>query len=1238
MAATLPIAKTRRTIYSASLRRIGIGLFALLLAVLAQSFVHSARPTDAVALFVVAIAIYLGAFSQADVPLAIGARPHLTNRPLVFAGVVACLAAATLAAAAAPHFITDNPSAWGWTLHLSSMGALLAGGVALDAGLRPPAAARATGWRIALGLLALTALATALRLPNLDGMPFGLWHDEAENALAARDILFRPAYRPFFLGSTSHTAHHNYLVALAFAWLGESIASARLVSAIMGVAMVPAGYLAAAELFNTVPAVGRSRSPVGPAMGLLFAALLAVSSWSLNFSRIAVNYIATPLFILLAVGLTLRAVRTQRMGAWLLGGASLGMGINFYSSFRLFLPVLPLFLLATLVARRALWTKSWRGLLLWGFAALIVMTPLLTFAATNQTLFLKRSADTFLLKDTAPDERLALLLENARTHLLMFNVEGDRNGRHNLPGRPMLDPYLGGLFAVGLAVCLWRLRRPGYLLLLLWLGFTLLGGVLTLSFEAPQSLRANGAMLAAYLIALVPVAELLRAWDASSGGRYYPRAAAGAAALLLLPAAWWHMDQYFVVQQKDFAVWNAFSTPETLTARTLATLDPETTQAYVVSYFDGRPPLTFIAPQWRGRYIPIEGSASMPLIWPGEKDVWLFLDADSDALYQQLQTMYPGGEFTVQTLPFAERVSTRTVHLSRAVLDSAQGLEARYYANAGWEGEPAHSASVPAIDADWSAAAPLAAPFSAEYEGVVRVVDYAPHTIRLVAPGHAELLIDEQVVLSGTGTLSTTVTPALGNHLLRVRAVGAPGTLQLRWATAGATESVVPPNVLFHAPVNANGLLGTYYANADWEPPVAHTEITPQLGIVYFRPPVPRPFSVEWTGKIAIPLAGDYLFSLSAIDAAQLWIDGQDLLFTGSGNMVSESYIRLTEGLHDIRVRYRAINNHNRIGLQWTPPGGVRQPVPSSALFPPMGSYARIVLPSAGSLTPMMLGAGDLLPAEAPAEAPRVGAVTTLLGGLNHPTGIALGPDGRGYVVDSGAKQLLVLAPAGTIERTITGGVAPFGEPFDVATDAEGTVYVLDAEVGEVILFNQDGEYMRTVKPADTAIARSRGLAVDAQGRIWVANTAGQRLLAFSTDGALLAEIPVWPDADAQVTDVAVAPDGSIYAVAIGINKLIQYDADGSRMGAWDVALANTIDAPHLALGGSGALYLTQPEEGRIVRHGNTNDVNLEGAIWQLPTTPAMVKPVGIAVASDGALWITDVQGGRIVRMEVEEP
>ena len=163
--------------------------------------------------------------------------------------------------------------------------------------------------------------------------------------------------------------------------------------------------------------------------------------------------------------------------------------------------------------------------------------------------------------------------ENIRKHLLMFNWRGDPNGRHNLPGAPMLDTLVAVLMVLGVAYSLRRVLEPRYALLLLWLAFTLLGGILSLDFESPQSHRANGALTAAYLLAVVPLAVLLRAWRLS-GGRYYPRAVLAPLALALALVGYANYQTYFVAQANDFAVWNAFSTPETIAARLLKELDP----------------------------------------------------------------------------------------------------------------------------------------------------------------------------------------------------------------------------------------------------------------------------------------------------------------------------------------------------------------------------------------------------------------------------------------------------------------------------------------------------------------------------------------------------------------------------------------------------------------------------------------------------------------------------------------
>lgn len=1242
------------------MKRILLAVSALLLAIGAQRLITGDGWSAAALVCALACVLYLIALPRDAELFPLGHAGPVRHGGLLWAGVAFCLLATGLGVAGALRFRGETPEAGAWSLHLYSLAALLAGIILLDLGAPPerPDASQRTNrrpmvWVLGsdtsqrtnrrpmvwfLGAVAiLLTVAAALRLSDLGGQPFGVWFDEATNALVARDILANPTYRPLYLTSTFHTAHHNYLVALAFQWFGDSIASARLVSALAGIGLVAAGALVGLEFFHTQPAQPGRTSYVARTMALLLAAALTISAWSLTFSRIAVNYIATPLFILLAVGFLLRGLRTQRLNNYALAGVAVGLGLNFYTSFRLFVPVLPIFVIALGIARRDALRESWRGLILAALAAALVAAPLLAFAASNRETFLKRTNDTYLLRDTPAEQRLEVLWRNTQRHLLMFNVRGDPNGRHNLPGRPHLDPWLAGLFVVGLAACLWRWRRPHSILLLAWFTLTLLGGIFTLDFEAPQSLRSNGAIAAAYVIALVPVAEVLRAWEKSQAGRYYPRTAAAMAALLIVPVAVWNLTGYYGVQRHDFAVWNAYSTPETITARTMAELDPATSDVFLVSYYMDHPTIYYLAPQWLDRAQQIESGQPPPFDWTPGKDAWIFLDADSEALYARLQAIYPGGEFEEHGPPFTDAVSLRTVHLTPDVIASAQGMLASYYAAEGLPadalGTPLTSERVPSAHTDWTTERPAPFPFVAEYTGVLRAPEYGIYDLRVEAPARAALWIDETQVLSGTGALEGALSLARGNHTLRLRLEGAPGPVSLQWATPNQDFAVIPSQDLLADASMANGLLGRFHAGDNWEGEPVLAVIDPQMNIFYHIVPLNRPFSAEWTGKVAAPVAGDYLFAMDAIDWAQLWIDGELVLETEAPDVTAEGQRTLSEGLHDIRILYRAQTSHNRINLWWVPPGGARAPIPNALLFPPRGSYEAVEIPSFALLEPA-LAEGPPDAAQTPDVTALPAVITTVATGLNRPAGVAVTPDGLIFVANTGSDQLLLYDAEGATLRTIVGGAAPFAEPFDVAADGEGNAYLLDPEAADISVFAGNGEFLRTIAPDSTVTGRSRGIDVADDGSIWIANTAGQRIIRLDADGNVTAAFPAWEDEDAQVVDVAASVDGSLTATVMGIDRIVQYDADGNRLHAWSMPSANTVDGPHIAVGADGAIYVTQPEEGRVARYTPRGEAD---GYWQLPTDSDRMKPVGIALDGEGRIWVTDVEGGRLIRIEPDD-
>ncbi|MEZ4715823.1 MAG: glycosyltransferase family 39 protein [Caldilineaceae bacterium] len=819
---------------------------------------------DAAVLFAAALLLFLyqfGVKNAAALPVArpVGGRalPVLPRRWWwTAAGLALFLTATVLAVMAWREFAANEPATMrGWWLHIASVAAVLLAAYLLDGLLLPssdgppsldtdPAPLR--GVTVAWVLALLSLLALALRLWRFGSLPFGTWYDEANHALQAMRILSSADYRPIFDGTTNGPAHYTYLVALALRFMEPSAQAVRAVSVFLGVLTVPAGYLLGRELFD-------ARS------GLVLAALLAVSSWSITFSRLGMfATMSTPLFALLTAGFLLLALRTLRYAAFAWTGVWLGLGLNFYTSFRLFVFVVGLFLAYYIIVhwlwrRERLPARFWIGLVIVGLAALAVVAPLLLFSQKHPELFWARVQDTFIFADKTPDQRWPALWENVRKHVLMFNWHGDPNGRHNLPGAPMLDPVAAGLLVLGLGLALWRWRDPVWMLLPLWLGGALMGGILSLDFEAPQSLRANGTMPVVYVLAVAPIFVTWRAWRLRDG-RYFPNAlAVPLIALLLVPTLVLNVQRYFGRQAHDFAAWAAHSTAETIAAELLADLDPAT-DAYVISFFQHHPTVDLIARN-APPYRRLETTDHLPLPFDPTRGALLILDGEREALFQEARRLYPDATFTEHRAPFGGPPVVYSVRMTPEDVQSIQGLTATFYPGAAWDQPPPFYQPQVDFDIDWSTAAPLTPPFGVEWSGILRAPEYGIYQFQVEAPGATELFINENSVLSGSGTMLGAIMLAEGNHPVRLRTVvedpADPGVPVWLWRPPDGGPTIVPGTVLYRPPVRNNGLLGRYFPNGDWSGGEAFARIDPQLDLYFHNPPLPR--STPWSGPARSP-------------------------------------------------------------------------------------------------------------------------------------------------------------------------------------------------------------------------------------------------------------------------------------------------------------------------------------------------------------------------------------------------
>ena len=258
----------------------------------------------------------------------------------------------------------------------------------------------------------------------------------------------------------------------------------------------------------------------------------------------------------------------------------------------------------------------------------------------------------------------------------------------------------------------------------------------------------------------------------------------------------------------------------------------------------------------------------------------------------------------------------------------------------------------------------------------------------------------------------------------------------------------------------------------------------------------------------------------------------------------------------------------------------------------------------------------------------------TVNDGFARPRGVTIS-NGNIYVVDPFLRLLFVLDGEGNEVAQVAHSDRRFVEPVDVAADGAGNVYVLDAgDGGQVSVHRADGEFQEVVPIPAQAADRSRGLDVDGEGRIWLAMTPALAVAAFDLLGQELVRISTdFEGTDLQPVDVAFRSDGSVFVSTAGMTSVLRFTEAGDLLNLWPLVIANSVDGPHLALDSEGTVYVTQPEQGGILRILG-NDVE-DLAAWVLAGGQPLRKLVGITAGGPGILVVTDSDNGNIYRIEI---
>ena len=391
-----------------------------------------------------------------------------------------------------------------------------------------------------LWLLGITLVAAAYRLVALDQVPPGINQDEALSAWNAWCLLHTgramsgepwPIFHCRNIGD--HPTMLFFYVLMPFQKLGGlNVATTRLPIALAGIAATALVGLLGGRLFR-------------PRVGLVAAAIFAVSPWTTFIGRLGVGAGITPLQALLPVLAMLYAgfpvadgaAARPRIGWAFFAGLSAGLAGYGFHSLRIHMPLLIAgLLLVSPSGMKAMWRAPGGRAAMIALAAgfLIAFGPLAFVSATDPDM-MKRWEMTRLWK---PGDGIATI----------FGLVAQRYFEHFGPGflfvhgdnfqpfRPlgqgefgwyMLPGLIAGAVLVLLAVTRSRSVRTLLLLVLLYP----IGDLVSRN-DGPHLLRSSSGVIALVLLAAWGMVEALRRLQ-----RWSPRAAIAAAAVLLFAAA-----------------------------------------------------------------------------------------------------------------------------------------------------------------------------------------------------------------------------------------------------------------------------------------------------------------------------------------------------------------------------------------------------------------------------------------------------------------------------------------------------------------------------------------------------------------------------------------------------------------------------------------------------------------------------------------------------------------------------
>ena len=121
---------------------------------------------------------------------------------------------------------------------------------------------------------------------------------------------------------------------------------------------------------------------------------------------------------------------------------------------------------------------------------------------------------------------------------------------------------------------------------------------------------------------------------------------------------------------------------------------------------------------------------------------------------------------------------------------------------------------------------------------------------------------------------------------------------------------------------------------------------------------------------------------------------------------------------------------------------------------------------------------------------------------MEKPTGVAVGPSGKIFVVDRDNSRIVGFGKSGKLERVF--GNHHLRRPHGIAVDRRGQVFVADSCNHRIAVFNEEGVFERAFgrEPYEQSVLYyPECVAVDLDGNVFVADSRNKSIVVFEENG-----------------------------------------------------------------------------------------------------------------------------------------